>query len=437
MVSKKTKETIEKLEKGKYINDRVISLGGVPFSAREILITAPLVSRLNAYYVGGTGRGKTQLGNDLVSYFADSSCYAMGRPDFEPSELLKQVRLGKLKEVETDKELIELTENVRKNLFFVDEMNRSPPIVQNYFFDFFDGKLVHNGQILNLGKEGYSIGFATGNLGDGEYVGVSDSDRALKDRMHTIVKIDHPDYRPTPLNMFDLFKKKKNPRADMPEQGKGITKEIIEASNEFMEREVHPLLPILGVYFTEGLDYLENVKGHSKIACDTRWPNLEGIRTDIDEDKIFVLSPRSVYSAMALTGVLEMIAEAKGNQPKIPELFLDSLRLTVPYSGVLSPAFVDMGHSGNIYSAFDEIVGENSRNRQEILEKAHKLEEAISLAEAGMQNAKLLKEISPAKGRWSPVKEAIQDYAERTASNPSEENIKLRDILKQLHKGGN
>src|SRR3989344_283742 len=122
MVSEKAKQAIEKLEEGRYINSRRIVLGDMPFTARDVLVKAPLISRLNVYYVGGTGRGKTQLGNDLISYFEDASCYAMGRPDFEPSELLRQVRFGNLKDVKTDKELVELTENVRKQLFFIDEL---------------------------------------------------------------------------------------------------------------------------------------------------------------------------------------------------------------------------------------------------------------------------------------------------------------------------
>ncbi|HRZ85718.1 MAG TPA: AAA family ATPase [Candidatus Paceibacterota bacterium] len=169
MISDRSKETIRKLDDGHYINSRRIALGGVEYSAKDVLVKAPLIAQLNVYYVGGTGRGKTQLGNDLVSIFGDSSCYAMGRPDFEPSELLKQINLGKLKpgvDV-SDKDLVELTENVKKNLFFVDELNRCPPIVQNYFFDFADGKFVHNGKIVNLGTDGYSVLFATGNLGDG------------------------------------------------------------------------------------------------------------------------------------------------------------------------------------------------------------------------------------------------------------------------------
>src|SRR3989338_3003814 len=321
MVSQKSKETLEKLDSGRYINDKIIPLGGAPYCARDVLVKAPLIARLNVYYVGGTGRGKSQLGNDLVSYFGDASCYAMGRPDFEPSELLRQVHLGNLKNVKTDRELVELTENVRKNLFFIDELNRAPPIVQNYFFDFFDGKLVHDGKILSLGTEGYSVGFATGNLGDGEYVGVSDSDRALKDRMHMIVKLDYSDYKPKPINLYDVFRGKKNPRSDMPDKKEISAADIISLHKEFSERETHPLLPLLGVYLAEGLDYLELVKGNSKIACDTRWPNLEGIRTDNDENKIFPLSPRGILSAIGLTGALEMIAESKHFNQNIQKLF--------------------------------------------------------------------------------------------------------------------
>src|SRR3989344_3653422 len=115
MVSERAKETIEKLESGKYQNSREIVVGNVPFSARDILIKAPLIARLNNYLVGGTGRGKSELLNEVVEYFGDRACYAIGRPDFEPSELLRQIRLDRLKDAKTDRELIELTENARKN----------------------------------------------------------------------------------------------------------------------------------------------------------------------------------------------------------------------------------------------------------------------------------------------------------------------------------
>jgi len=447
MISEKNRKAIESLENGRYKNNAQISLGRVPFTAREVIIAAPLIASLNAYYVGGTGEGKTQLGHDLLSIANGRGCYAMGRPDFEPSELLKQIRLDNLRKAKTDRDLVELTSNVRKNVYLVDELNRCPPIVQNYFFDFFDGKIVTDGKIMKLGDRKYSVGFATGNLGDGEYVGVSESDRALLDRLHLILKLDHPDYRPTNTNMLEVFMGgKKNPRTDVPEGSNFDFNNILELNNEFNKRDIELLFPALGVYLTRGLDYLENVKGHSKKAVDTRWPNLEGIKTDNDENKLFPLSPRAVFSAIGFSSALEMIAESKGldnfdtvrNKDATKNrvnLFLDSLRLTVPYSGVIAHPYIEQEHNGNVYSAFDELLGPNSTNRREILQKVESLETALGLAYAGEQDLASLKDIAPTDGRWTAVANSIKGLAEKKAKNPDPDATTAKDIIDKVKQG--
>jgi hypothetical protein len=101
------KKVLEKMEQGTYRNTNQIVLGGIPFSARDVLVKAPIISRLNAYYVGGTGEGKTQLANDLCGYFKDSSCYAMGRADFEPSEIMKSMNWDLLRKLQEEKKVPE------------------------------------------------------------------------------------------------------------------------------------------------------------------------------------------------------------------------------------------------------------------------------------------------------------------------------------------
>ncbi len=429
-------ETLAKLDSGKYINNREIVLGGIPFTAREVLIKAPLMSGINAYLVGGTGEGKTELANDLMSFFGSHGCYTMGRPDFEPAELMRHVRLDRLKDAKTDKELVELTENVDKALFYVDELNRCPPIVQNYFFDFFDGKLVHQGKIRNLGKDGYTLGFATGNLGNGEYVGVADSDRALLDRMHMIVKLDHPDFATTEMDDLDIFSSKKNPRASLPE-GDGIYNEILAMHRDFRESEVPLILPVLGVYLTKGLDYVEGTPTHSKRALGPRWYSAEGVRRDTDESKIHPLSKRAIFGAISLSSALERIAKEKGiEDTKIDrvDLFLDCLRLTVPYSGVIVPSFIDIEHGGDVYTAFDSLLGQSSIIRGEITGRKEDLEEACAYAEAGDKNDGLLSRISAGEDRWTSVKNAISMYADRREQNPSEKGIKIKGILAEATK---
>ena len=441
---KRNYDVLKELDKGIYQNNKVVDMGGIPFSVRDLVVKAPLLAGLNVYLVGATGEGKTQLAHDLASYFGKDYIYTMGRPSFEPSELLRKINLAKLKEAKDDKELVELTQNVEKVLFYVDELNRMPPLVQNYLFDFFDGRCENpnGGAPVRLGKSGYHIGFGTGNLGDGDYVGISDSDRALKDRMHLILKLDHPDFGTTPLDDYDILSSKKNPRATMAQGNENHTDEIIKLHQQFQEREVPSIIPLLGVYFTKGLDYLENTKKHSKKTVEVKWPNIEGIRSDTDESKIMPLSKRAVLSSIALSQALEMIAEYRNKSLEKPleidsvKMFLDSLKLTTPFSGVFNPAYVYNECNADNYEAFDNVLGVNSVNRINIKAKQSDLEDALFLAEAGKKDVSLLDKIANPRnssdGKWMPIRATLAGYADRREQTPSEEGMRIRDILEKI-----
>lgn len=434
------KNRLDKLTNfGTYKNSRQLNIGGVPFSVKDVVVTAPLIAGLNVYLVGGTGEGKTQLANDLAGLFGDSYCYAEGRPDFEPSELLKHMNLGKLKEAKSDRELVELTSNVNKALYYVDELNRCPPIVMNYFFNFFDGKLVHNGKVYRLGRNGYSVGFASGNLGDGEYVGTQDTDRALKDRMHMVVKLDDPQFCTTVEDDGLIFEGKRDPRATAPAEGNGSLDDILYLHGELGKREVPAILPALGIYLHKGLDYLENAPRHSKRVLDQVWPNSSGIRQDTDESKIMPLSKRSVLATISLSQALEMIAEARGHKVKDSTRFLlDALRFTVPYSGVLSKAYLDNEKSGDVYTAFDDVM---VKTKDELIGtdanpgKKQDIEASIAFAQMGCKEEakRLAEKICPTTGvgRWAPVRTYLESLANRTDDDQA---LTLDDLKKQLGK---
>ena len=422
---------IDKLsEQGSYRNSRTVDIGGIPYSMRDILITAPLTSGLNVYLVGATGEGKTQLANDLAGYFGDSYCYNEGRPDFEPSEILKQLNLGNIGKVASTRDLVELTENVRKNLYYVDELNRCPPIVMNYFFNFFDGKLVHNGEVFRLGKNDYVVGYASGNIGDGAYVGISDTDRALKDRMHIIIKLDDPDYITTEEDDVHIFGSKKDPRATLPDKSKDSLDDILVLHQAFKDRELPSILPVLGVYFHKGLDYLENTRRHSKRAIDQLWPNVNEIRQDTDESKIMPLSKRAVLASIGLSQALEIIAEERGYENiDTTSMFLDALRFTVPYSGVLAKQYIHSEKDGDVYAAFDDVM---QAIRRDINDKKKEIETAIAFAQYGEKEESILNKINPigGEGRWAPVRRAIEDIAE----NPPLKKETLEEIKEKSKK---
>ncbi len=313
-----------------------------------------------------------------------------------------------------------MTENVTKNLYYVDELNRCPPVIMNYFFNFFDGKLVHNGKVHKLGSNDYAVGFASGNIGDGAYVGISDIDRALKDRMHMIVKLDDPQFCTTEEDDGAIFEMKRNPRATTPDTSQNALDDILALHTEFKKRELPAILPALGVYFHKGLDHLQNTARHSKRAVDQTWPNVQGIRNDTDESKIMPLSKRAVLAAISLSQALEMIAEARGYQVKdSATMFLDALRFTVPYSGVLAPQFVQTEKGGDVYAAFDDVM---ARIRADVTTKKSDLEASIALAQFGDEEAKRLAEkLCPpgqeqVQGKWLPVRRYIEKLADKPAS---------------------
>ncbi len=306
----------------------------------------------------------------------------------------------------------------------------APPIVQNYFLNFFDGKFTHQGHVYPLGVDGYSVGFASGNLGDGAYVGIEDSDRALKDRMHLIVKLDDPDYSTTEENDWAIFGGSKNPRTKLPESRQDRTSDILALHREFSQREVPIILQALGLYFHKGMDYLQNTKRHSKRAVDQVWPNVKDIRADTDENKVMPFSKRAILSTMALTEALRLIAESKGVEGKDPvDLYLDALRLTVPYSGVLSPHYVHNEHGGDAYTAFDTLM---TSWRADINAKKKDLETAIAYALYGEREETVLDRISPPGeiGRWAPVRRAIESQAKVPTLNKTT----LEDLKKQYQK---
>jgi hypothetical protein len=421
------KKTLDRLEEGQYRNSRVIDLGGIPFSVRDILVKAPLLTRLNMFYLGDRGEGKTQLAHDIKSYFGDNHCYAEGRPDFEPSEVFRQFDaqgLGRILrgEVVDDSEIQKLTANVNKNLFYVDELNRCPPITQNYFFNLMDGKIIHQGKVLPLGNRGYSIGFASANSGSA-YNGTFDMDAALLDRMHMAVDITHPDFFTTAEDVFDIFAgAKKDPRATVSDgSGDSLTDDILSMHEEFRRRPVSPVLCAMAPYFNIGLDYIQATSKHSKRALNKMWPNVQGLDSSVDEDKIYPLSKRAIFGALALTSGLEMIAESSGNvsegsnkeksQAEL-ELFLDSLKLTIPFSGVISPQYIESQCGGDAYQAYEQIFGQNSSRRREIMEKAPKIYDAVLMAHNGKTNTALLNDITLGSvGEWQPVRDAIVHYA--------------------------
>ena len=185
----------------------ITNINGTPIYTNDI-VDACLRGRLNLFLQGDTGSGKTQLARDAMSDFGDKSMFILGRNDMDTRELFQQMNLEKLREGKTSSEVKELTDKIGYNLIVVDELPNCVPAVRAQLFNLFDGFIELNGKTYPIGN-GYSVGIATGNVGQKFTESTNELGRALKDRMHVTIDTDY--FSPTPSDTLEILSENTNP----------------------------------------------------------------------------------------------------------------------------------------------------------------------------------------------------------------------------------
>lgn len=369
----------------------------------EDIVKACLIGRLNMFFVGETGEGKTQLENDILGLFGNHGFFEQGRNDLTVKEMFTRLNLDKLRSGHSSDEVKELTEHVGHPIYVVDELTRCIPAVQNQFFNLFDGFITVDGTKRKLGMGGYSVGIASGNVGNGRYVGTSETDRALRDRMHLILDVDY--FPLTARDTAGILARKKDPRVGDAD-GLDYTAAILEAHRDLSARSPSLLQYIGALYFKHGLDYLEAAP-HSKRQSKQAWPgNVSGHETGSDAAVIFPFSTRAAISTLTLAGALETVKAAKGDAYADDlDAVLDAAYLVGAQSGVLHPSAVDSKYNGNPYAAMSAVI---EGIRGEFAAKVPSLESAVASAAEGQ-----LAYVDEFSGRWGFVTDVLAEAAEQ------------------------
>ncbi len=377
----------------------------VPGIAMEDIVKSCLLGRLNLLLIGDTGEGKTQLENDILGLFGNKGFFEQGRNDLTVREMFTKLNLDKIDKNKSTEGIKEITANAKHLVYVIDELTRCIPAVQNQFFNLFDGFITIDGQKYQLGKDGYSIGIASGNVGNGRFVGTSEVDRALLDRMHLIIDADA--FPKSSSDTLDVLISKKDPRVSSAEST-DKTEQILQAHKEFTEKSNPTLLQyVAAMYLVHGLDYLDSVQGNSKRKNKNAWPGcVKNHAKGSDAALIYPFSTRSAISTLTLAKAFEEVRKAKDNayQDSLEAVF-DAAYLIGAQSGVLAPAAVNQHYDGNTYSAMQAVM---DGIRNEFSTKKDVLMQAIKSAQKG--TAKHLTEF---EGRWAYMK----DILNRTANS--------------------
>ncbi len=416
-----------------YTNSRdVANVNGIQLKMWDVIVAA-LVTRLNLFFVGEAGPGKTQISNDIMnSIFNGNALDLRGSLDINLNGLFTRMDLDKLSKMKgkTD-DVTELTEKVNFNLALIDELNRCPPVLQNQFFNITDGYIEFKGKKVYLGKPGasnYFIGIATGNLGNGEFMGTFSIDNALRDRLHLTIDFDY--YYPLPMDTLNVSMNTTDPRVKISEKN-DLIKEVVSA---YEQTKVYPAgMPefrinssnyfdawLTGQFLDHGIDYIDSVNidsNNKSFAYMMSKRMIKNVYPDILVQKganaagnmISFVKPftiRGVNKTMSLAIGLAAVASARtGAEFKLDyNTVLEAYRLVLPYSGALTTALIELeGNYGNPNIAADNVVKEVAKEVNKGIEASLI---AIKYAAQGELKEKHENDIPPS---WEFAKQIARD----------------------------
>lgn len=259
-----------------------------------------VISGVPSLNIGDTRCGKSQAMRDIHKWYlggdADNggkSNWQVVRNDFtadgyfmttDQSKLASTGSKGLLSEAR-----VPVEKRVRALCNMADEINLALPEIQVEYFGMAEGR--HKGLIL--GSDGYYNFISSCNLNriNGDFVGVSQINRALLNR--TGVTIDHDYYRITDADLNLILSRPKN------EDLRDISEKILNAHAEIkaMASQKAPLLDAYLRIFSSGLDYCE--KDNAKLK-KRAWPTKCG-KCDFTEKGLCSLVKQSN------TGTVELL----------------------------------------------------------------------------------------------------------------------------------
>jgi MoxR-like ATPase len=389
---------------GVYKNStELMQLHGKPVYMTDIA-DACLFGRLNLFLQGDTGSGKTQLATDTMSYFPGKSLFVLGRNDMDVRELFRQINLEKMRTAKSSQELRELTDKINCHLIVVDELPNCVPAVRAQVFNLFDGYIEDNGIKYDIGK-GYSVGIATGNIGQRFTESSNELGRALKDRMHVIIDTDY--FRPSPSDTLEILAGNTNPRVEFVESNDKIN-EVIKRAEELRAKEIPFDKLVIANYLLHGLDYC-TVGGQeaSKTKLKDAWPNnVDNNQQGSDEALILPVSVRAAKSIIRLSQALDDITARKGGKIDSEWGYFDSMmqayKFVSAYSGVLNDASVQANYSGDKYAAMNAVI---EATKGEFERQVENISAGLEMVKSKKKNAKVLNRFS---GRWGFMKDTLE-----------------------------
>lgn len=355
-----------------YKNERPVSeLEGVQITAKDLVKSSALFANLNTLLIGDTGGGKTQIEKDAASLFNNDIFFLTGRNDPDLMNVFEELNLGKLKrgEIERESEIRELTDNIKKPAYIIDEINRCAPEVQNQFFNLLDGYVSIRGKEYKLGLGRTPVDLSSANVGK-EFSGISQMGKALRNRLHVVINVDYNYHGPG--DSFEFIKERNAPELKRNE-GNDKRDEIFYIQDYLDEQETCIEHMLLSNYIEHGLNVMEE-GGERKLKRDTNWPNSVPNHGKGGLDNLMApATPRGAQATIRLAKTLEMMSSYKhpdlelGEEVDHGQSFFEAFRHVAQYKSLTNRSVVNADYQGIEAKAVDQAVQTMSREYREYI----------------------------------------------------------------------
>ena len=341
-----------------YVNTREVFAG---LNVSD-LAKAAVLGGLNFMLIGDTGTGKSQLASDIYKYYFGGNKSDGGNGVFIRAHPEVDIYNEIFTELNIERARREMTNSLDSMVFFVDELNRAPPVAQNQFFGLGDGKMDYKGKEIQLGKDDYHLLIATANIGNGEFAGTFETDKALLNRLHVALDLEYGQFKPTYEDLQKIKERIANPNV-ISAPVRDISDRILEANKTIEMQTTNHDIETLAVlnYLEHGLNNCQryNLEGKDRVwpmACQDCPHNQNG-----NSLCSLIKSPttRTMEVIRKYAVALKYLALLKDPNIKLSphELVFKSFELSGAYQHLLNPSSLRENFNHN-QKLMAEIVGQ-------------------------------------------------------------------------------
>lgn len=367
-----------------YLNTREVFAGLNPTD----LVIAGVLGGMKMLLPGDSGWGKSQLARDIHRHYFGGEKQDGGRAITVEGNPDLDIYADVLTDFDLEKATRVLNGNHKALYWNLEEINRCPPIAQNQFFAIGNGRIIHKGQSISIGEEGYRTAIATANLGNGEFQGTFETDKGLYSRFGIVVDFDYEQFQPTDSDE-DFIQVMREANPDLKDAPiRDISDLIIGASKSIDETLRNMPLEVRAVsaYIQKGLRNCAMPEQAPQRKGKTWGYDCQDCGRNTAGDSLCSLvsgpSPRTVQTMNRYAAALHFLAELKdpkkASQIDTADLMFKAFELTGVYQQILNPYVLNNVHRGQapkMMAKVTERLKEDFRKNEDYiltsLENAH------------------------------------------------------------------